>query len=307
MSTSKIRLLATSAPAVEGPSGVGLGANGDIEAALERLVELLGGRRLSVLTGAGISTESGIPDYRGPGTLGRARNPIQYQAFLSDPDARRRYWARSVLGWPRMVAARPNPAHLALVELESAGLVHGIITQNVDRLHHAAGSRGVVELHGALSEVVCLACGALEARSALQERLLSRNPGWLEAPVEYAPDGDAELPLERVRGFEVVGCLRCGGVLKPHVVFFGEAVPKDRVARGCSLLDDAEALLVIGSSLAVYSGFRFVRYARERGLCVVSINLGPTRADPLAALRVEARAGEILPRLSRALVGCAAS
>jgi NAD-dependent SIR2 family protein deacetylase len=268
---------------------------------LERLLGVLGGRRLALLTGAGASTESGIPDYRGPGTRARARNPIQYRQFLGDPLMRRRYWARSVLGWPRMADARPNPGHGALVELERAGIVSGIVTQNVDRLHSAAGSQRVVELHGALAEVICLGCRRVESRAHLQEQLLELNPGWLTRPVEYAPDGDAELPSELVQDFRIVDCPSCGGVLKPHVVFFGEAVPKDRVAAAYEVLDSAAALVVVGSSLTVWSGFRFVRYANERGLPIVVVNLSETRADPLAALCVPARAGELLPALARAL------
>jgi NAD-dependent protein deacetylase/lipoamidase sirtuin 4 len=273
-----------------------------LEQALERLLPVIGGRRLALLTGAGASTESGIPDYRGPGTRARARNPIQYRAFLGDPLMRQRYWARSVLGWPRMANARPNPGHAALVELERAGIVSGIVTQNVDRLHSVAGSQRVVELHGALAEVICLGCRRIESRACLQEQLLDLNPGWLTRPVEYAPDGDAELPPELVRGFRIIDCASCGGVLKPHVVFFGEAVPKDRVSSAYEVLDSAAALVVVGSSLTVWSGFRFVRHANERGLPIVLVNLSETRADGLAALCVPARSGELLPALARVLV-----
>lgn len=273
-----------------------------LEQALERLLPVLGGRRLALLTGAGASTESGIPDYRGPGTRARARNPIQYRAFLSDAPTRQRYWARSVLGWPRMAGARPNPGHAALAELERAGIVSGIVTQNVDRLHSVAGSRRVIELHGALAEVICLSCRHIDSRARLQEQLLELNPGWLSRPVEYAPDGDAELPAELVRDFRIIDCPCCGGVFKPHVVFFGEAVPKDRVAAAYEVIDSAAALVVVGSSLTVWSGFRFVRYASERNVPIVVVNLSETRADPLAALCVPARSGEILPALARALV-----
>ena len=262
------------------------------------LVRLLRGRRLVALTGAGCSTDSGIPDYRGPGTLARARNPVQYRAFVEDPIARQRYWARSMLGWPRFSAARPNGAHRALAALEQAGVLRGIITQNVDRLHHAAGSARVVELHGALAEVICLACGALEARAALQDRLARLNPWW-DAEVELAPDGDAELT--QVDGFRVADCLACGGVLKPRVVFFGENVPRPTVDDAFGLLGEGEALLVAGSSLTVYSGLRFVRRAAEQGVPVVILNLGPTRGDPLAALRLDAPLGDTLPALADAL------
>ena len=186
---------------------------------LSPVVELLAGRRVVVLSGAGCSTESGIPDYRGEGTRRRARRPVQYKEFIGSEVARRRYWARAVVGWPKFIGARPNPAHRALASLESANVVSGVITQNVDRLHQAAGSRRVVELHGALADVVCLDCGAHEPREALQERLLSLNPGWLGQAYELAPDGDADLDPAAVAGFQVAGCCRCGGPLKPDVVF----------------------------------------------------------------------------------------
>jgi NAD-dependent SIR2 family protein deacetylase len=266
-------------------------------AAVSALADLLRDRRFVALTGAGCSTESGIPDYRGPGTRARARNPIQYRAFIHEPATRQRYWARSVLGWPRFSAARPNDGHRALATLEAARLT-GILTQNVDRLHHAAGSSRVIELHGALAEVVCLRCGRLEPRDQLQARLELLNPGW-SADAELAPDGDAELTA--VDGFRVADCLACGGVLKPRVVFFGENVPKPIVDEAFALLDGAEALLVVGSSLTVYSGFRFVRRAAERGLSVAIVNLGPTRGDPLADLLVDAPVGEVLPALVAAL------
>ncbi len=261
-------------------------------------VAALRGRRLVALTGAGCSTDSGIPDYRGPGTRDRARNPVQYRAFLDDAGARQRYWARSMLGWPRFSAAAPNDGHRAFVDLERAGALRGLITQNVDRLHHAAGSARVVELHGALAEVVCLGCGAIEAREALQDRLTRLNPRW-DADVELAPDGDAELA--QVDGFRVAPCLACGGVLKPRVVFFGENVPRPTVDAAFALLDEGDALLVAGSSLTVYSGFRFVRRAVERGVPVVIVNLGPTRGDPLATVCVDAPLGATLPALVRAL------
>jgi NAD-dependent SIR2 family protein deacetylase len=264
------------------------------------LVDLLRGRRFVALTGAGCSTDSGIPDYRGPGTRARARNPVQYRAFVDDPRARQRYWARSMLGWPRFSAARPNGAHAAFAALERVGQLRGIITQNVDRLHHAAGSARVVELHGALAEVVCLACGALEARAALQDRLTLLNPWW-DADVELAPDGDAELA--QVEGFRVADCLACGGVLKPRVVFFGENVPRPTVDEAFALLAEGDALLVAGSSLTVYSGLRFVRRAAEAGVPIAILNLGPTRGDPYATLRVDAPLADTLPVLRAALAG----
>lgn len=253
-----------------------------------------------VLAGAGMSTESGIPDYRGPETARRARNPVQARQFIADPAARARYWARSVVGWPRIAEARPNAAHRALSALERRGAITGVITQNVDGLHQAAGSERVVELHGALARVRCLGCGALEPRAALQERLLEHNPGWDAHAAPVAPDGDADLEAA-LAGFRVPGCAACDGVLKPDVVFFGENVPAKVVESAWALFDEAEALLVVGSSLTVFSGFRFVRRAAERGVPVAIVNLGPTRGDPLAALCVDARLGDALPRLAAAL------
>jgi NAD+-dependent protein deacetylase sirtuin 4 len=269
---------------------------------LEALAQLLRGRRTGVLTGAGCSTESGIPDYRGPASRGRVRTPIQDRDFLRRPEVRQRYWARSVLGWPRFCAAQPNAAHAALAQLEARGHVEGVITQNVDRLHHAAGSRQVIELHGALAEVVCLACGVRERRERLQGRLEALNPGFAPTVMELRPDGDAELPESAVAASEVPACEACGdGVLKPDVVFFGGFVPAPTVEAAYALVERSEALLVVGTSLAVYSGLRFVRRAVERGLPVAVLNLGETRADELASLRVPARIGEALPWLAGAL------
>ncbi|HND31990.1 MAG TPA: NAD-dependent protein deacetylase [Myxococcota bacterium] len=258
---------------------------------------LLQGRRWVALTGAGCSTESGIPDYRGPDS--KPRTPIQFKDFMASEQARARYWARSRRGWPHFSRARPNPSHHALAELETAGLV-GIITQNVDRLHQRAGSRRVVDLHGALEEVLCLGCGALSDREELQRRLEEANPGE-RAEVPLAPDGDAEG--ESGEGFSVPACLRCGGILKPHVVFFGENVPPPRLAEAKALFGQAECLLVAGSSLTVFSGYRFVRWAAEAGIPVVILNQGPTRGDPLATLKWEQRTGVALPELGRVLRG----
>ncbi|ARA91991.1 NAD-dependent deacetylase [Rhodothermaceae bacterium RA] len=267
------------------------------------LVALLRGRRTVVLSGAGCSTESGIPDYRGPETRRRARNPIQHRAFVTDPAARVRYWMRSAVGWPRFTRAEPNPGHLALARLEAAGLVRGIITQNVDRLHQAAGSRRVVELHGALAEVRCLACGTLESRSALQHRIERLNPGWSARSGELAPDGDAELPEALTQGFAVPTCRTCNGPLKPNVVFFGEHVPPDRVEAAWRLFDEADVLLVVGSSLAVYSGYRFVLRAVKEQKPFALVNLGPARGSDRAAVHVDGQTGAVLPRLADALLG----
>jgi NAD-dependent SIR2 family protein deacetylase len=268
---------------------------------LAPLVGVLAGRRLVALTGAGCSTESGIPDYRGGGRTG-PRNPIQHDAFVRRPDVRRRYWARATLGWARFSGAEPNAAHRALAALESAGHVAGVITQNVDRLHQRAGSRRVVELHGALADVACMRCGRHEPRPELQARLLDANPGWLEIATEFKPDGDAELlDADHVAAFAVVGCRLCGGELKPDVVFFGGSVSARTLASAWALFGEAEALLVVGSSLTVYSGFRFVRRAQERAMPIAIVNVGPTRADEAAAAKISAAAGLILPRLAAAL------
>ena len=255
-----------------------------------------------MLTGAGLSTDSGIPDYRGPGSP--RRSPMTYQEFLSGPTAQRRYWARSHIGWTRIGAAAPNDGHRALAVLERTGPLHGLITQNVDGLHAAAGSRALIDRHGRIADVICIACGRRSPRLALQRRLAAANPGFVEAEgaaIDAAPDGDAELAA--TDGFQLVGCVGCGGVLKPDVVFFGENVPRERVARAFALVDDAGALLVAGSSLAVMSGLRFVRHAYKRGIPVVIVNRGPTRGDDLADVRVDAGCSATLTALAAALSG----
>lgn len=260
------------------------------------LADFIGDRRVAVLTGAGCSTESGIPDYRGPGTRARARNPLQYRAFMHDEAARQRYWSRSIVGWPRLAAALPNDAHHALAAMEARGQVTGIITQNVDRLHHKAGSRAVVELHGASAEVTCICCQRLHDRAHVQTRLEAANPRAAENG-GTAPDGDADVDSATVTSFVVPTCDACGGVLKPHVVFFGESVPKDRVERAWQILAASDVLLVVGSSLAVFSGFRFVRGARQREQPIAILNLTPTRGDDLADLCFRAQAGPTLAAL----------
>ncbi len=268
---------------------------------LDELVALLSKRQLVLLTGAGCSTESGIPDYRGPETQRRARNPVQYREFLHSDRARARYWARSMIGWPMVRDAAPNEAHRAIASLEKSGIARGVITQNVDRLHHRAGSEHVIELHGAMAEVSCLECRMIETRESLQARLQALNPGAV-ASADIAPDGDAELA--DIPDFRIPECLVCGGVLKPKVVFFGESVPRPLVDAAHELVRKSDALLVVGSSLAVFSGFRFVRAAREQEKPIAIVNLGPTRGDELADLRVEAMAGAILPELVARLGGC---
>ena len=255
------------------------------------LATLLGDRTV-VLTGAGLSTDSGIPDYRGPGAP--VRRPMTYQEFVATPDQQRRYWARAHVGWSRMGEAEPNPGHRALARLEALGRVPFLITQNVDGLHERAGHRAMVALHGRVSEVVCLDCGGRTPRSAMQRRLGGLNPGWAEQHADVASRPDGDVALEETAGFVVPACEGCDGRLKPHVVFFGENVPKDRVARCYAALDAADSLLVAGSSLTVMSGLRFVRYAAKAGLPVVIVNRGATRGDDLADVKVEAGTSEWL-------------
>ena len=263
---------------------------------LTAAVELLHARAWVALTGAGMSTDSGIPDYRGPTSV-RA-TPMQFSEFTGSEEARRRYWARSYQGWRRIGQARPNPGHRALAELEKSGL-RGVVTQNVDGLHQAAGSRNVVNLHGDIAAVVCLDCGGRTPRAQMQQRLAELNP-YIGPPArlehaELRPDGDAVV--ERWTDFVLADCRDCGGRLKPDVVFFGESVPKDRVERAYALVDSAEVLVVLGSSLTVMSGLRFVRHNAKLGRPVVIINRGPTRGDDLATLKIEAGCSESLAAL----------
>lgn len=264
------------------------------------LAALLAGRRFVVLTGAGCSTESGIPDYRGP-TARPDHRPLLIQDFVRRAEVRQRYWARSFVGYGRIHEAEPNAAHRALVALERNAALTALVTQNVDRLHTRAGSRVVVELHGALDQVICLTCRAVEPRASVQARLTRANVGWAGRAIATLPDGDALLTAADVKAFTVVDCAACGGPLKPDVVLFGENVPRDRVDRAFALVEAADALLVVGSSLAVFSGYRFVRRASELGIPIGIVNVGPTRADALGAVRVEGRAGSVLPALERAL------
>jgi len=272
-------------------------------------------KRLVVLTGAGCSTRSGIPDYRSPGGAWTRHKPIYYSAFVRSAEVRRFYWARSFRGWPRFDAARPNAAHQALAELEARGRVHQLITQNVDDLHQEAGSRAVVQLHGRNRVVVCLSCRGEVPRAEMQHRLGDLNAEWLEqAPwhaldageADFAPDGDANVAQDVVGAFRVPDCDRCGGVLKPAVVFFGESVPPEKVAYAMRRVDEADALLVAGSSLTVWSGFRFVKRAFERGLPIAIVNIGPTRGDELATVKVEGECGDVLRETVTQLRGCAA-
>ena len=244
-------------------------------------------QRLFVLTGAGCSTDSGIPDYRDAAGDWKRKPPVTLQAFVGDAATRRRYWARSMLGWGRFGHASPNRVHEALVWLEHVGKQQLLLTQNVDRLHQAAGSRNVIDLHGRMDVVVCLACQRRSARELLQEELLARNPAWVHLAAVPAPDGDADLERADFSAFDVPDCTQCGGMLKPDVVFFGENVPRERVDAATCHLQQADAMLVVGSSLMVYSGFRFAQLAARLGKPIAAINLGTTRADDLLTLKVE--------------------
>jgi NAD-dependent SIR2 family protein deacetylase len=269
-------------------------------------VVALSGRRVVALTGAGMSTASGIPDYRGPLTRHKARHPVRFAQFVTDERARKRYWARATLGWPRIRDAVANDAHVALAELEARGRLVGVITQNVDRLHQKAGSRHVVELHGALCDVGCLDCGHVVDREQVQRRLVEQNPGFLSRAVAVAagaaPDGDVDLEDDVVDGFVVVGCDSCGGSLKPRVVYFGENVAVNVVTGARTLLQQADALLVAGTSLEVFSGRRFVDAAQARGLPIVIVNLGPTRSDAVATVKIDGDVVDVLRRLARAVL-----
>ena len=265
---------------------------------LDSLLSLLRGRRFAVLSGAGCSTDSGIPDYRGPKGSLKRRKPIEYQEFLRSDSSRRRYWARSTLGYQTLSFARPNPSHDALARLERSGRITGLITQNVDGLHGAAGSERLIELHGNIHFVRCLSCGDRTSRAALQDELLSRNPQLHDALGEAAPDGDAEVDAQLYEGFQIPPCARCDGMLKPDVVFFGENVARTVVDAAWQTLDGAQALLVVGSSLAVFSGFRFVRGAAERGIDIAIVNQGATRGDALCTVRMSAPVAEVLQALA---------
>lgn len=244
-------------------------------------------RRLFVLTGAGCSTRSGIPDYRDVDGQWKRAQPVTYQAFMADEKTRRRYWARSLIGWRRIRQARPNDAHRALARLETMGRLELLLTQNVDRLHQAAGSDRVIDLHGRIDRVRCMDCEARSPREALQDDLSRLNPDWFDLDAAEAPDGDADLEGADFSSFVIPPCRRCGGLIKPDVVFFGENVPRDRVDAAFRHLENADAVLIVGSSLMVYSGFRFVDRAVSLGKPVAAINLGRTRADSLLALKVE--------------------
>ena len=257
--------------------------------------------RLLALTGAGCSTASGIPDYRDERGEWKRAAPMHFPEFISSEEKRKRYWARSMAGWRAFSKAAPNQVHQLLAQLEDSGSLHHLLTQNVDGLHQRAGSNRVVDLHGRLDEVVCLDCGACTSRAEMQDRLETQNPDWAYEVKQIAPDGDVDLERVDYARFQLVACDRCGGVLKPDVVFFGENVPKPRVEFALARLREADALLVVGSSLMVYSGFRFARAAQAAGLPIVIFNRGQTRADDLAQFKLEQDVGTSLMALTQAL------
>lgn len=265
-------------------------ANYSIEVARERIA----GKKILVLTGAGLSTDSGIPDYRGEGRV--ARHPMTYDTFMGSFQAQQKYWARSYVGWSRIAMAKPNPGHFSLAQAETTGTISALITQNVDGLHQQAGSRNVIDLHGRLDRVVCLGCQKIISRSEMDMLLEQLNPQIRKDPtVEFTPDGDAEVL--GTESFQVPSCNACGGVYKPDVVFFGEAVPTERVENAMAMLERSQCLLVAGSSLTVNSGFRFAKLAHKAGKPIIIVNIGPTRADALASAKIEANTSYALERL----------
>jgi NAD-dependent SIR2 family protein deacetylase len=272
---------------------------------METVASVVRSGAVLVLSGAGLSTESGIPDYRGESGMLRRHTPMTYQDFVGSDEARRRYWARSHLGWRAITGAHPNTGHHAVTALARHGYLSGVVTQNVDGLHHAAGTAALVEtveLHGSLDRVVCLSCRETSPRAELDRRLREANPGFAATVTRINPDGDADLPDDLVRTFRPVPCTACGaGTLKPDVVFFGENVPRSRVDQCYRLVDGADAVLVLGSSLTVLSGLRFVRHAAAAGKPVLIVNQGATRGDQHAAQRVDLPLGRALADLTRLL------
>ncbi|WP_314425275.1 Sir2 family NAD-dependent protein deacetylase [uncultured Microbacterium sp.] len=269
-------------------------------AAVARAAELLRGRRIALLTGAGISTDSGIPAYRGEGARTRA-DPMTIQKYLGDESARRRYWVGGHLGWRAFAQARPNPGHIALAEMESSGHVSGVITQNVDGLHLRAGSSHVIEVHGTMRRVLCLRCGQVFDRRDIAAQIEETNP-WISVPENVALNPDGDVLPESTDGFIVPTCTVCGGMLKPDVVFFGEYVPQDRFRAAESLLRSSDALIVAGTSLVVNSGVRLVERARRRSIPLIIINREPTRADVWADVTIAAGTGDVLPAIQELLV-----
>lgn len=252
--------------------------------------------RLTILSGAGCSTASGIPDYRDDLGEWKHRQPMQFSDFVADAGKRRRYWAQSFAGWSRIARAKPNRAHLAIARLEQLGFVTCVITQNVDDLHKTAGSQRVIDLHGILRRIRCMTCDSTEQRKNFQQKLRDANPDWDAKISAVAPDGDTKLSREDFKSFNVPDCATCGGILKPDVVFFGEPVPGDRVTDAQQYLKQSDALLVVGSSLMVFSGYRFARSATEHGKPVVIVNRGATRADDLATYKMTGDCADVLSR-----------
>jgi NAD-dependent SIR2 family protein deacetylase len=257
--------------------------------------------RLFVLTGAGCSTDSGIPDYRDSDGEWKHQRPVDYRDFVRSENVRKRYWARSTVGWPRFARARPNDAHRALARLEAAGHVHHLATQNVDGLHQRAGHHAVTDLHGRLDTVACQDCATQVSRDAFQRELEACNPGLATITADIAPDGDVALEGIDFGRFRIPECGHCGGMMKPAVVFFGENVPRPRVAQTLARLAESDAVLVVGSSLMVYSGYRICRAASEAGKPLAAVNLGRTRADDELSLKLAASCGRLLPALARRL------
>lgn len=275
-----------------------------IHAQIQQLAEfVIRHQPLFVLTGAGCSTASGIPDYRDREGRWKHSQPVLFQDFMKNPMVRQRYWARSMAGWPAFSQARPNGVHQALTSLEETGFIHQLVTQNVDGLHRQAGSRRVIDLHGRLDSVVCMDCGQRSRRSDFQQRLHALNPQIPQAASRPAPDGDAHLEPEAADNFIIPSCPGCEGILKPTVVFFGEAVPKDRVTLSMGRLRESGGMLVVGSSLMVFSGYRYCRAAAEWKIPIAVVNLGKTRADPLVQLKLHADCGKVLQALSESLGG----
>jgi NAD-dependent SIR2 family protein deacetylase len=272
-----------------------------VPAAVDALADLMAGGDVAILSGAGLSTESGIPDYRGPTGQRVRATPMTYQTFTRDPAARQRYWARSHLGWRTIARAEPNAGHRSVGYLEKARLLTGVVTQNVDGLHQAGGARQVIELHGSLDRVLCLDCGDLTAREELHRRLVDANPDFHATATVVKPDGDVDLAESAVAAFRTADCRCCGGTLKPDVVFFGESVPRPRVEESFALVERSRLLLVLGSSLTVMSGRRFVLRAAQLGIPVAIVNQGATRGDEYARLTVDAPLGVVLPAVVQAL------
>jgi NAD-dependent SIR2 family protein deacetylase len=265
---------------------------------LDTLLQAMADDKFLILTGAGISTPSGIPDYRDSDGVRRGRQPMMYQEFLAAPESRRRYWARAMLGWPRVRKARPNAAHEALATLQQRGRISDLITQNVDTLHDQAGSQDVIELHGSLHRVLCLDCGQRSERDAIQQQMEAQNPYLSGVDAVQAPDGDTLLDPAFEARFQVPQCPHCAGErMKPDVVFFGENVAQPTAARALAAAENAAGLLVVGSSLMAYSAFRLCRVIAERGKPLMAINLGKTRADDLLDLKIEGSCEELLPWL----------